>query len=204
VAQPWRPRACHCGRFHSPDDPADLILLIGTPDPSIPQHSDALILLATAASPSVDIGLPVVVAPSRRDFGRWSSELARNLFAPLLIAGLIGYDFADLTSLLRSASRFEFAYVTGSGGLVGLARRLVESSGLRPGEAALGNLLLTGRQSLTLFDVNEAVAIAQEPMADGSSCMCACVVNRENEEPERASLLFARQTRMDSALPGST
>jgi hypothetical protein len=190
VAQPWAPRACHCGSLHEPCDRAWVTLFAGVPQLNVHPHPDARALAATPHALDVTTPIPIVVATIAADFGRWTSELVRNVFEPVVTPGLIGYDCEDLDVILRSTARFQFAYATGADDVVTLARRLTESAPLALGKNA--NLLLAGRDDLTLVQVNDAADVIQEALHEDASIMFAATASDGAGDVNCVSVLFAR------------
>lgn len=190
IAEPNERRTCPCGRIHAPDDDMQLTLLVGDHDNWSPPTSH-LAVMASVAAHQRESELPHVTAPSDVDFDRWVLELTRNLFAPLLIPGVIGYDLPVLVAILHSAPHFELGWTAGNDGLVAQTQRLTEQCDVRPGGLRSAHLMLSAGPDLSLFDVNSAADILSDLLPD-SELSFSCYVSDEAEPVDRASLLFAR------------
>ena len=113
VCYPPTRRPCWCGGWHTPDDPVDLVLVVGTPqrDVRLSPTARGLFLLPQGESPIRGTTMNFVECPTR-DFGRWAARAIDQVSEALITPGLISVDFEDLLTIMRASTELRFDYAT--------------------------------------------------------------------------------------------
>ena len=155
VCFPPSRRACWCGGWHAPDDPADFVIVAG-PDAGrwrFGENSLGLAVLPAGHRPHPDLSTLRVPAV---DLLPTSTLVIEHIAEGVLVPGLIGFDFADVRSAVGRGRDLHFAHAVSSIGIVHAADQAVANSGgwLRKATDLL--VRHTGNENVLLCDINES------------------------------------------------
>jgi hypothetical protein len=182
VCYPPTRRPCWCGGWHGPDDPVDLALVVGTPQPDLRVRPEALVLhIQPTGAPSIAGSTANVVEGPVVGFGSWAARAVGQISEPILVPGMIGISFADIPPFLRENRELRFAFGSSPTGILDAGEIVVARA--RPWLTCATNLLvrITGRPDTTLEDVNTlCMTIAETAHADMGIAFAATISDEEN------------------------
>ena len=182
VCYPPTRRPCWCGGWHEPDDPVDLVLVVGTPLPGLRMRPEALVLhIQPAGTPSIAGSTANVVEGPVVGFGSWAASAVGQVSEPILVPGVIGIDFADIPPFLRESRELRFEFGSSPSGILEAGEAVVARA--RPWLTRATTLLvrIAGRPGTTLEDVNTlCVSIAETAHADVCIAFAATISDEEN------------------------
>jgi len=182
VCYPPTRRPCWCGGWHEPNDPVDLVLVVGTPQPDLRLRRKALVLhIQPTGARSIAGSTANVVEGPFVGFGSWAARAVEQVSEPILVPGLIDTDFADIAPFLRESRKLRFEFGTSPSGILGAGDTVVARA--RPWLPYATNLLvrITGKPDVTLEDVNIlCMAIAEAAHPDVCITFAATISEEKN------------------------
>jgi hypothetical protein len=182
VCYPLTSRPCWCGGWHAPDDPADLVLVVGTPQPDLRVRPKALVLhIQPTEAPSIAGSTANVVEGPVVGFGSWAARAVEQVSEPILVPGLIGVSFADIPPFLHESRVLRFEFGSSPGGILDAGDTVLTPA--RPWLPHATNLLvrITGKPDVTLEEVNTlCMAIAEAAHPEVCIVFAATISEDEN------------------------
>lgn len=178
---PSRQQPCWCGNWHAPADPFDLVLIVGTPPPSVRLSPKAVgILILPRGVALIDCTAMNYARCPTCDFGPWAARAVEQASEPFLYPGLIGTDFSDLRALLSSSTELRLDYATSPRGILESGTAALERA--RPWLAATPNLLIriAGTPDLTLEDVNTVCTTIHDAAHPDVNIIFTATITDEN------------------------
>lgn len=127
VCYPPSRRACWCGGWHGPDDPADFVIAAGESAHRwrFGEDHPGLAILATGQRPHPDLSTLHVPAGQ---LVLTTTRIIEQIAEGLLVPGIAGYDLRDLCAMVERGRPLHFAYAT-SAGVVAATAKVLTASG---------------------------------------------------------------------------
>jgi hypothetical protein len=149
-------KPCWCGAWHRSTDPADYLMAVGSPSREVRFASGVPGLAIVPEGARHPDGAFSWVAVPARDFAFWALRAVEQIAEGLLVPGVIGYHFDDMTLMVGTERRLQFSYAASEIGILDAsARAIAQARNWLPWSS---NLLvrMAGTPSLKLADLGEA------------------------------------------------
>ena len=189
IPEKYRPRThicfppsrkpCWCGSWHRSTDPADYLMVVGSPSREVRFASGVLGLAIVPEGESHPDGAFSWVAVPARDFALWALRAVEQIAEGLLVPGLIGYHFDDMRLMVSSGRRLDFSYAASEIGILDAsARAIAQARNWLPWSS---NLLvrMAGTPSLTLAELSEAATSLVNAANNNTNTMFFAPIGQE-------------------------
>jgi cell division GTPase FtsZ len=155
---------------------------VGTPQPDLQVRHKALVLhIQPTGAPSIAGSTANLVGGPVVGFDSWAAHAVGQVSGPILVPGVIVFDFADIPPFLRENRELRFEFGSSPTGILDAGETVLARA--RPWLSRATNLLvrITGRPDTTLEDVNTlCMTIAETAHADMCIAFAATIFDEEN------------------------
>ena len=110
ICFPQSRKPCWCGAWHRSTDPADYLMAVGSPSREVRFASGVPGLAIVPEGARHPDGAFSSVAVPARDFALWALRAVEQIAEGLLVPGVIGYHFDDMTLMVGTGRRLQFSY----------------------------------------------------------------------------------------------
>jgi hypothetical protein len=172
-------KPCWCGDWHQPTDPADFLMAVGSPSREMRFASGVPGLAIVPEGTGHPDGAFSSVAVPARDFALWALRAVEQIAEGLLVPGVIGCHFDDMTLMVGTERRLQFSYAASATGILDASTQAIAQS--RNWLPWSSNLLvrMTGTPSFALSDLDEAHTSLMNAVNGSTNAMFFATISQE-------------------------
>jgi hypothetical protein len=168
-------RACWCGYWHEPTDPADFLFVVGDGADGLRAADDRAGMAIVPNGANRHPILSTLRLPSR-DFPLWAMRAIEQVAEGILVPGLFGLDLVDVGVVVGRRRDLGFSYVASSNGLVDPGTRAVAMARAWLPHASEAVVRFTGPPTITFEEIGHSTDAIEAVNKNMDLVLCATVI----------------------------